>query len=102
MSEINKLKKLLKNHEKRIRSLEKLLPKKSSTSTLDGESAVLSLIKNGFFDKPRKIVEIKKELKTKAKLNLKAKYGNILIKLTSEDKLERKQIEHQWAYFKGD
>lgn len=102
MSEITELKKLLTNHEKRIRSLEKVISSKSSHVTIDDESAILSLIKNKFFDKPKKVNDIKKELKIKAKFNPKAKYEEILKKLTSEDKLQRRQIHHQWAYVRGE
>ncbi|MHA7646653.1 hypothetical protein [Nitrosopumilus sp. S4] len=101
MSEINELKKILKNHEKRILSLEKSNSKKSIPINTDDESIILSLIKNGFFDKPKKLNEIKKELKTKAKLNPQTKYADILVNLTSNGKLQRKQISHQWAYSKG-
>ena len=40
------------------------------------------------------------DIKARAKFNSKATYGNILKKLTSADKLKRKQIAHQWAYGK--
>ena len=102
MSEINELKKILQNHEKRISSLEKLLSSKPPTVSTDDESVILSLIKNGFFNQPKKISEITKELKIKAKFNKNAKYTSILTKLTSEEKLIRKQSSHQWTYKKND
>lgn len=102
MSEINELKKTITNHEKRIVALEKILSSQYSSVVYDDESAILSLIKKGFFDKPKKLNNIKKELKIQAKFNIKAKYGDILKKLTSEEKLQRKQVHHQWAYVKGD
>ena len=98
MSEIDELKKLLSNHEKRIITLEKLLPSKSPTVSMDGESVILSLIQNRFFDQPKKYGDVIKELKTQAKHNSKHNYTKILKKLTSEDHLERKSSHKHLAF----
>jgi len=100
MSEINELKKILKKHEERILKLEKSIKPNSKSTPLSDEQVILNLIKHGFFNKSKKSNDIKKELKTRAQFNSKAKYGNILKKLTSENKLKRKQLDHQWAYLK--
>lgn len=102
MSEIDEVKKILHNHEKRILDLEKLLKSKSIPTSVDGEKAVLDLINSGFFDTPKKFGEMIKELKIQAKFDKNYKYKEILAKFTRERKLGRKMVEHQWVYYKND
>lgn len=100
LSEIDKLTKLLKNHEKRISDLEDLLKSKSSKLSLDGEKVIIDLISDGFFDTKKKLGDISKELKSQAKFNKSHKYSKILENLTREGKLTRKMSGHQWWYTK--
>lgn len=102
MSEIDEFKKILKSHEKRITALEKTVHGKSKNIPLGDESLLDTMIKNGFFDTPKKLSDITKELKTKAKYNKNTKYTSILKKLTRDDKLKRIQVKHQWEYEKND
>jgi len=100
MKEIDDLKKLLKNHEKRISELENLMTSRPSVSSLNDENVILNLIKNRFFDSPKKYGDLITELKRQAKYQKTSKYREILTKLTQEDKLERKISDHQWKYIK--
>jgi len=100
MTEIDKIKKTLDKHEKRISYLEKLFKTKSVSLSLDGEKTILNLINSGFFNTPKKYGETIKTLKTKAKFNKNHNYRGILNKLTSEERLERKMVDHQWTYVK--
>jgi len=99
LSEDKKIISILKKHEKRISDLEKLF--KSKSTPISGEGAVLDLINSGFFDKQKTLGKMKKELKVQAKLNKGVNYTKILEKLTSENKLTRKMVGHQWVYQKN-
>ncbi len=100
MSEIDEIKKILDKHEKRISGLEKLVNSKSVSVSISGETAVLDLNNSGFFETPKKYGEVIKELKIQARFNKKHKYKEILEKITQENKLERKMVDHQWKYNK--
>ena len=102
MTEIDQIKKILGKHDKRISDLEKLFKSKSVPSSIGGEGVILKLISSGFFDAPKKYGEIIKQLKIQAKFDKKYNHKKILNKLTSEDKLERKVVDHQWVYIKYD
>jgi len=101
MLEIDEVKKILHNHEKRILDLEKLLKSRSIPTSMDGEKVVLDLINRNFFDTPKKFGEMIKELKIQAKFDKNHKYKEILTEFTRERKLERKMVEHQWRYKKN-
>jgi len=102
MSDSDKIKKILVNHEKRISDLEKLFKSKSIPATIGEDKAITNLITSGFFDNHKKYSEIIKKLKTQAQIDKKIKYAGILKKLTKESKLERKMVEHQWVYVKNE
>ena len=100
MSEIKKIKEILGKHERRISNLEKLSKSKPTISSISGEEVVLNLINSGFFNTQKKLGGIKRELKIQAKLKKGVDYTKTLEKLTREDKLTRKMVEHQWVYVK--
>ena len=97
MSEIEKIKKILDKHGKKIADLEKLI-KSNPVSAISGERGITALMNSGFLDSYKKLGDILKELKIQAKFEKGVKYKKILEKLTREDKLTRKTVEHQWVY----
>lgn len=100
MSDLDGVKKVLQEHEKRISDLEKLF--KSKSVPISGEGVVLDLINSGFFDEQKTLGKMNKELKIQAKLDKGVNYKKILEKLTRENILIRKMVGHQWVYQKND
>lgn len=103
MGDIEKLKEILEDHEKRISKLEK---KKSSVSVKedtdnDTVQALNDLLKGSFFNEPKKYGQIIKQLKTNATFLAKTNYKKGLESLVKAKKLSRKQVEHQWMYSKN-
>lgn len=102
MEDIGKLKRILKDHEKRISKLEaskKTIPTKDVD--IGGIKVLTELLKDSFFNQPRKYGQIIKQLKTNATFSSKISYKTGLKRLVKEKKISRKMIEHQWMYFKN-
>lgn len=101
MEDIEKLKLILDDHEKRISKLEgneDLVSIKKNVSVAQG---LTDLLKDSFFDQPKKYGEIIKKLKTNVTFSSKVKYEQDLKTLVKEKVLSRKMIGHQWVYFKN-
>jgi hypothetical protein len=104
MTEIQEIKKIIQDHEKRISKLESShnAPKptqkqkaKARKSTRD----LLIILKNeGFFKAPRRLSDMVARLVEK---NYNVSYGDLtkpLAKLVQSETLERKKIDKKWAY----
>jgi len=106
MSDSDKIKKILVNHEKRISKLEKRILKLEKPSgkheklQMDEIKAIEELSNDGFFDSSKKYKEIIKQLKINAVFDKKGNYKKALTVLVKNKKLKRKQVEHQWVYSK--
>jgi len=100
MSEVDKIRKILDKHEKRILDLEELIKSKPTLGSIEGEDAILNLINSGFLDAGKNYGETIKELKKQAKFEKGTNYKKIFEKLTSENKLKRKSAHKQWVYSK--
>ena len=105
MSEINQLKKLLQNHEKRISKLEssdspskkslKSKPKKITISYLVNELKI-----RGFFDKPRFRDDLVKKLEEMGHIYPANSLDYALLNSVKSGILGRKKINGKWGYVK--
>lgn len=106
MSELDSLKKLVQNHEKRISDLEKLLSGKK-THEIDkkkGKTRIIDLIvevkKEGFFDKPRFRDDIVKKFEELGQIYAGDSLNSPLSKALKSRILGRKKIDGKWGYVK--
>lgn len=102
MDDIEKIKQILENHERRISKLEE----KNSISTkktvgVDSVRALTDLLKESFFIQPKKYGQIIKQLKTNATYSVQSNYRIGLETLVKQKKLSRKMVDHQWEYKNG-
>jgi hypothetical protein len=104
MSEIEELRKILKDHEKRISKLESLQitskpAEKQKPKTRKTVADLLLELKNeGFFKQPKNLSSIVDRL---AQKNYKVSFGDLtrpLARLVRSDILQREKIEGKWAY----
>ena len=104
MEEYKTLEKRMTELEKRVEKLEKSNTgsKTKTVTDLDEIDHIKGLMKEGFFDEPKKYGEIIKRLKTTASFSKKGKYLDALKQLVRDKKLERKQVHHQWKYQKNE
>lgn len=100
--DIEKLKQILEDHETRISKLEgkKFISFKKNTS-VNSDQALSDLLKGSFFSEPKRYGQIIKQLKTNAIFLAQINYKKGLKILVKEKKLTRKQVDHQWVYFKS-
>ena len=102
LKKIEKLEKILQDHERRISKLEthtKSIPVKNTDE--DISQTLTELVKDSFFNKPRKYGEIIRQLKTNATFSSKVNYKAGLQKLVKGKIISRKISNHQWVYFKN-
>lgn len=102
MENIEQLKKILSDHEKRIRELEanNSIFIKNRINKESSINALSNLLKDEFFDNPKKFGQIIKQLKINAQFSKGVDYKKELEALVQERKLKRKMIDHQWVYSK--
>ena len=93
LSELDGIKKILKDYEKRLSKLEKSLSK-NSTVQVNEIDAINQLMDSSFFENPKKFKEIINQLRINAAYEKKGNYRNALSVFVRDKKLKRKQIEH--------
>lgn len=101
--DIQSLEKRILNLEKRVADLEEQKDKTDHNHAKkydDITIPIMDLKKESFFDNPRKLKEIIKQLKTNASFSSLTECKESLEILVRNKELRRKQIEHQWAYMK--
>jgi len=77
------------------------LTKKLSSPTNNVIKSLDDLIVSSYFDNPRKYKDIIKQLKIDATFLKNGKYKSALTELVKNKKLKRKEIGHQYVYFKN-
>lgn len=104
LNDIEKIKQILNNHEKRISELEKgkILVSNQKNMDVNSIQELTDLLNDSFFDQPRKYGQIVKQLKINATFSNEINYKTGLQILVKEKKLKRKIIHHQWVYFKNE
>ena len=104
MSEIDKLKKILGKHEKRISDLEKRLTKKKVHEINKKKISILDLInevkEEGFFGKPRFRDDIVKKFEELGHIYSGDSLNSPLSKALQSRILGRKKINGKWGYVK--
>ena len=106
MDELEKLKKIIQEHENRISNLEKQFlkkkpnPVKQEKSKYSGTSGgILLLIENGFLDNPKTANEIYEEMKREGYYNPKKNVdGTLRIVFVKNKTLQRIKDDKVWKY----
>ncbi|MEX0657409.1 MAG: hypothetical protein WD154_07700 [Nitrosopumilaceae archaeon] len=105
MSELDSLKKLVQNHEKRILKLEKPLNSPSKIKKINlAKSSIMDLIlevkEEGFFDKPKFHGDIVAKFEEMGHIYSGKSIDNPLSRALKARILGRKKIDGKWGYVK--
>lgn len=94
--------KRLEDLEKRVQKLEgqKKIMKAENSEFKGLTGSILSLVKDGFFDAPKELGEIYKQLRANAVFYPKTSYPDSLLRLVKHKKLRRLQESGKWKYVK--
>lgn len=101
--------KRLDSLEKRFEKLENIVKKsdkrkishvKSSDEFSGLAGAINDLIETTFFDKPKKLFEIKKQVEANGYFHPVTAYPNTLLRLVRKRKIRRLDINGKWEYVK--
>lgn len=112
MTEIDEIKKILNDHTKILKNIEKHMQSKNLKQTekkirTQNESkkkstglkgAILELKKELFFKMPKELGEIRKELEAKAVFHPRTNYPHVLLDLIREKELRRIKQKNKWKY----
>lgn len=104
MTEVQSLLQRITELEKRVDALEKQKPKQAKKLKKEDEfkglaGAIFDLIQESFFDKPRELNEIQKQLKANGVFYPVTSYPDSLLRLVRKKKLRRIN-EKGWRYVK--
>lgn len=106
MSELEKISKILDDHEKRISELEEILKKKTRVIVRKKKTVadlLIELKSEGFFKEKRTISQIRDALHTKGKIVNLTDLPSYLLRLVRDGELKRKRElvakRRIWVYF---